>query len=144
MRVSLGRLAVLSGTLFNVALPADAAAQQDPSPGGAWSACQEWVRKSLWEPEGLRFPAPAPDRLKIAVGESPVGKPRYTVRSYAILTGSESEEVIPFTCTIDYRSGPGAGDGYVFRRLTLPDTTVAVPGERREGRVESDHGRGRE
>ena len=141
MRVSLGRLTVFSGTLLGLALPADAAARQDPSPRGAWSACQDWVSKTLWEPEGLRFPAPAPDRLNIAVGESPVGKRRYTVRSYAILTGRGAEEVIPFTCTIDYRSGLAVGDGYVFRRLTLPDSTVAVPGE---GRVEADHRVGRE
>ena len=128
MRIPLGWLAVLISTLVSIALPAAAASQQDPSPRGAWNACQAWVQKTLWDPEGLRFPAPAPDAVRISVEESSVGKPRYTVRSYAILPGEEeSGELIPFSCTIDYQVGVATGDRYVFRRLTLPDSTVAVP-----------------
>jgi len=129
MRTSLiqaSLLVVCLGTVGAIELPA-----QRPSPEGAWSACQLWVRRRLYEPPGLSFLALTQDAVN-ARETTASGRPRFVLRSFALLRGTNGQaEILPFSCTVDYGTfSLEVARAYVVDRLVLPDSTVWVPAMR--------------
>jgi hypothetical protein len=132
-------LAAVLGTLV-LSPSADA---QAPSDAGAWSACQSYVKKRLWDPANLRFPALGSESVQIQMVPG-APRRRYEIRSYVQLPdASGSEETLPFTCTVEYgTTSLNLPSGYVWRRLELPDTTVRLPSDVRRNRNAPSAARG--
>ena len=120
---------LIAAVLFSLALSAGGAhAQSSPNPRGAWDACKAWVTRQLYEPEGLRFPQVTEGAVAIQTTGRKY-RPNYLIRSYALLPNREGiEERIPFSCLVHYGVDPyDLGRGYIYKRLTLPDSTVVLP-----------------
>jgi hypothetical protein len=129
MRAFPFRTSVLAVALS--AVVASSGSAQEPSRSGAWDACKAWVKKQLYEPQGLGFPRMGQDQVEIEMISRADG-PRFVIRSHAILSrGSEQRETLPFTCTVGYGTTLlSLPPSYSLKRLVLPDSTVALPGVR--------------
>lgn len=106
-----------------------ARAQQRPTAEGAWEACTVQVLKKLGQLPGLSFPEYGTAGAEVRTTGSRM-RPSYLIR--AVATRSEdgrAAEHIPFSCLVGYRMNSFDRDGgYVFKRVLVPDSTVAVPG----------------